>query len=549
MMDGGFRDLAERIRRLTRADHAVPNLAACDACSLDHNIRKIFKELDNVADHMTLALERQSLHESLIANSSDAIVIKTLNGTITGWNPAATEVFGYTEAEMIGQPIGPLIPEDRLEEEREILAKISRGEPIQNYQTVRRRKNGELFPVAVTLSPIRDTAGTVIGASKIARDISEAMRAADALKRAEERYELVLQGTSLGIWDRDVKNNHMFLSPRLRSIVGTWSFDEANLQDSFIARVHPDDRQKVENRLRAHLQDRSNFDMEYRLRVSRGEYVWIHASRKTVWDEHGTITRMAGSVEDISARKRLENELLEMVEKLKKTNKDLDEFAYAASHDLKAPLRVIDNASQWLMEDLEPHLTPDTRDNMALLRNRVGRMEKLLDDLLEYSRIGRTQDERFRELVTGCDLLENILSLLSPKPGFTVRADAGFAAMKVTRMPLQQVLMNLIGNAIKHHDKPAGTISLDVQDEGHMVAFTVTDDGPGISEQFHEKIFEMFRTLKPRDQVEGSGMGLAMVRKNVEMLGGAIALDSNPGQGCKFRFTWPKSQFVSQVEA
>jgi len=223
-------------------------------------------------------------------------------------------------------------------------------------------------------------------------------------------------------------------------------------------------------------------------------------------------------------------------------NAELQEFAYAAAHDLKAPLRVIDNASKWLEEDLQEHLTDETREIMNMLRGRVRRMERLLDDLLEYSRIGRTADERFGETITGKALMANILALLAPRDSFTIEVSSRFARIRVNRMPLQQILMNLIGNAIKHHNKQSGCIQVAVADSGSFYAFTVKDDGPGIDERFHDQIFKIFQTLRPRDQVEGSGMGLALVRKNVEVFGGALSLESSEGNGSTFRFTWPKLQ-------
>jgi signal transduction histidine kinase len=125
---------------------------------------------------------------------------------------------------------------------------------------------------------------------------------------------------------------------------------------------------------------------------------------------------------------------------------------------------------------------------------------------------------------------------------FTVSVSAGFRGIQVCRMPLQQIFMNLIGNAIKHHDKGSGSIQVTVRDDGDCYAFEVIDDGPGIPAQFHDQIFKMFQTLKPRDRVEGSGMGLAMVRKNIEVFGGALQMESAEGQGSLFRFTWPKRQ-------
>jgi signal transduction histidine kinase len=167
-------------------------------------------------------------------------------------------------------------------------------------------------------------------------------------------------------------------------------------------------------------------------------------------------------------------------------------------------------------------------------------METLLDDLLAYSRAGRQRHPV--ERVDTAALIHNVTDMLAPPPHFTVKVLQPMPVMRVERIPLETVFRNLIGNAIKHHHHPAeGVVEISAQEQENFVEFAVTDNGPGIDPAYHQRIFEMFQTLQPRDQVEGSGVGLAVVKKFVESRGGTIQIESSLGSGATFRFTWPKS--------
>lgn len=227
-----------------------------------------------------------------------------------------------------------------------------------------------------------------------------------------------------------------------------------------------------------------------------------------------------------TARQELEVRVKDRTEKLQqanvdlvRSNKELDNFAYVASHDLKAPLRAIHNLSEWIEEDLGTALEGDAQENMQLLRARVNRLERLLDDLLAYSRAGRTELDVAETSLH--DLVQDIDQLLVPPEGFSITAKTEMGNFKTSVVPLHQVLRNLISNAVKHHDNPSeGSVEVGMREVGELYEFTVTDNGPGIGTDFHEKIFGMFQTLRPRDEVEGSGMGLAIVKKLVEWKGG-----------------------------
>jgi PAS domain S-box-containing protein len=239
-----------------------------------------------------------------------------------------------------------------------------------------------------------------------------------------------------------------------------------------------------------------------------------------------------------SSEERLERHVEERTLELARSNRELDQFAYVASHDLKAPLRGIAQLATWISEDGGEQLSPKVQAHLTRLHNRVRRMSNLLDDLLTFSRAGRIHHQP--EQVETAALLRDIVETLSPPAGFTIEICEPLPVLHTERIPLEIVLRNLIGNAIKHHDRADGRVTISAQEAETWHEFAVTDDGPGIDPQFHERIFEMFETLQPRDKVEGSGMGLAIVRRIVESRGGVITLVSAPGEGATFCFTWPK---------
>ncbi len=247
-----------------------------------------------------------------------------------------------------------------------------------------------------------------------------------------------------------------------------------------------------------------------------------------------------GIIRDVSDRRKADAERERLVAALQRSNEELDDFAYVASHDLKAPLRVIDNAAGWLEEDLEEQLTGENRSNMDLLRGRVRRMERLLDDLLEHSRIGRKLDQRAGEIVNGASLVSDAIALAGGSGEHRFDVDPGFAGVQLPRMPLQQIFHNLISNAIKHGGAASLNLEIGLVEKAGAFEFWVRDDGQGVEPQYHERIVQLFTTLRPRDQVEGSGMGLAIVCKHIKVANGSFSIVSDKGKGFAFHFTWPK---------
>jgi signal transduction histidine kinase len=254
---------------------------------------------------------------------------------------------------------------------------------------------------------------------------------------------------------------------------------------------------------------------------------------------------------DITARKQaevalqtfnatLEQQVAARTAELERSNRELDQFAYIASHDLKAPLRAIDYLAAWIADDAQGTLPPTSQEHLTKLRARTKRLELLLTDLLTYARVGHSRQAGVR-VDTAAVVRQQIEHLALP-PGFTIHVPDGLPIFIGERVPLETVFRNLLGNSVKHHHQPeTGMVQITAQDLGAWLAFTVSDNGPGIDPTHHTRIFEMFQTLKPRDDVEGSGLGLAFVKRAVEARGGTIQVESSIGQGTTFRFTWPKT--------
>jgi signal transduction histidine kinase len=242
----------------------------------------------------------------------------------------------------------------------------------------------------------------------------------------------------------------------------------------------------------------------------------------------------------VLARHQLEEraeQLSRLTRDLERSNRELDQFAYVASHDLKAPLRGIANLTQWIEEDLGDRVTGESREHMQLLKGRVNRMEALIDGILAYSRAGRVQEKP--EPVDVGKLLADAIELLAPSATTAVVVGPGMPVLETERVPLQQVFMNLLGNALKFTGQEGARIEVSVAREGDVDRFAVADNGPGIAPQYRERIWQIFQTLAPRDRVEGTGIGLSVVRKIVEARGGRTWLESEVGRGTTFYFTWP----------
>lgn len=243
--------------------------------------------------------------------------------------------------------------------------------------------------------------------------------------------------------------------------------------------------------------------------------------------------------QDISVQKENEKKLKESLVALEKANKELDQFAYIVSHDLKAPLRAISNLTEWIVEDLG-QVPEEVETQIKLLKGRVHRMENLINGILSYSRVGRQKIET--SIVNTKELVKDIIDNLAVTDRITFKINPLLPILETEQITLQQVFSNLISNAVKYHDKEKGKVEVNCIENDLYVEFMVSDDGPGIPEEFHEKIFGIFQTIESRDTKESTGIGLSIVKKIIEEKGGKIWIESKEGQGSTFHFTWPKNK-------
>ncbi len=264
----------------------------------------------------------------------------------------------------------------------------------------------------------------------------------------------------------------------------------------------------------------------------------LNLENKQQASEEHTLINVIDVIKKESARRKIaEDQLKRNLRNLEKINKDLDQFAYVVSHDLKAPLRAIASLAEWIEEDSIDRITPETQRNLQLLRGRVMRMENLIHGILAYTKAGKIKSEA--QVINTAAFINEVVDILNPPPSIKVELEGEWPDIETDTIRFHQVLSNLISNAIKYIDKPKGLIRINNVTLEECCQITIEDNGPGIEEEYHQKIFQLFQTLYTRDEVESTGIGLSIVKKIIEEQGGKIWVDSVPGKGTSFTFTWP----------
>ncbi len=297
--------------------------------------------------------------------------------------------------------------------------------------------------------------------------------------------------------------------------------------------VHPEDRAEQKKYFSDLVAYGKDFECTYRIVRADGEIRWLTDRGFLLEDDCGSFSVLGGITRDVTAEREQEAEL-------ERSNHELMQFAYVASHDLKAPMNGIVNVLNWVEEDLENNDYGNLKGNLSLIKSRAKRMVNLLEDLLHYSRLGSG--------VSNLDRIEvkkeifDTFSIVRMGDSFSLELLFDDYVVYGPHTLFDLVFRNLLSNAIKHHDKPCGKISVSCMEKNDSLEFAISDDGPGIEPKYHEKIFGMLQKLDSRDKIDGSGMGLALVTRVIEMHGGYLRVESDPSvrRGTTFRFSWPK---------
>jgi PAS domain S-box-containing protein len=471
--------------------------------------------------------------------SIDLLATGNFAGYFTRLNPSFERVLGFTNAELMAQPFSNFVHPDDLQHTIAGASGLSTGTEAIDFENRYRCKDGSYRWLSWTATPSMESNSWYA----VARDITERKRVeaeleqiAAALRASEWKFSAIfnqtfeyiglisLNGILLEI-NRSALDSLAHLGyAQYAEIIGTefWETPWWGHSPQLQAQLKTAIAQAAKGQF---------INYQFQFPSPSGGQMTLDFSLKPVFNEIGRVVSIVAEGHDITDLKQIQAALEER-------NQDLDSFVHIVSHDLKAPLRAVSNLSQWIEEDLQGELFTEIQPQMLLLRSRVDRMSATIDGLLDYARIGRSEDKI--ELVSVAQLLAETIDSIAPPPTFSISIAPNLPTLNTKRLFLSQVFANLIGNGIRHHDRSDGSIQISYQECGDFYEFGIADDGPGIAPENHDKIFTIFQAVNPQNSPDSTGIGLAIVKKIIETEGGTIRLESELGQGTMFYFTWKR---------
>jgi PAS domain S-box-containing protein len=461
--------------------------------------------------------------ERILNMSQDLICIAGMDGYFKYVNPAWTHILGYTSEELLSKPFLSFIhPDDHKRNDDEV-TNLDRGINTQDFENRYVHKNGSIRTISWTAAPLKDANVMYC----IGRDITDRKRAEKELDRL---FSVSVDMIAIAGFDGYFKR----VNPAWERALG--HSPDHILSKPFVEFVHPEDREATIAEASKIAQGVETLRFENRYRCKDGSYRWLAWTAIPVVDE-GLMYCVA---RDITERKRAEEALRKAVADLKRSNEELQQFAYVASHDLQEPLRAVASFTQLLSERYKGKLDKDADEFIAFAVGGANRMQTLINDLLSYSRLetrGKppeptdSHDALGQALANLGTAIRESVALVTNDELPKVLADEG---------QLVQLFQNLIGNAVKFHGKEPPRVHVSAALQGREWLFSVRDNGIGIAQEYQERIFSIFQRLHSREEYPGTGIGLALCKRIVERHGGTIRVESEPGSGSTFFFTLPK---------
>ena len=483
---------------------------------------------------LALLEEKQSLLAAIVNFSEDAIISKTLDGIITSWNPAAETLFGYTAREAIGRHISLIIPANRLHEEDYIISKISNGKRIRHFETIRVAKSGKNIAISLTISPVKNNKGQVIGASKIARDIG-------AEKKEAEKKSIL---ASIVNYSDDA-----IISKTLDGIITSWNksaerlfgYTEAEAIGQPISVIIPDEQLEEEAFIIAQISRGLNITPFETVRKAKNDQlIPVLVMVSPILDEKGRVVGASKIAHDISDTVAARQERETLYEQVKELNEKKDEFIAMTSHELKTPITSLSGYLQ-LIKKMMP---PDDK-NYKLIDRCYKQVEKLsffINDLLEFTRV---QSGKFSLQLETFNMLSLITEYFESHQDsgchqFRLIAEKDEILVHADPLRIEQVIANLLGNAIKY-SPDGGMVEVTVSEQADFVTVSVKDEGIGIDAAAVEQLFSQFyRAVNASYKIPGLGMGLFIAKQILERHNGSISVRSEIGKGSVFEFRLPK---------
>lgn len=491
---------------------------------------------------------------TIVETSGDAIWSKTLDGTMQTWNASAERIFGYTAAEVIGKPAAVLIPPELQDQEREILDQLRRGLKYQRQETVRLSKDGRRIPVSVSVSPIRDREGNVTGASTILHDISDILAAREQLAREKQLLATTLASIGDGVIATDNLGRVSFLNAEAARLTG-WTDGEARGQPlpAVFRILNETTREPAENPVDKVLRLGTIVGLaNHTVLVAKdGTETPIDDSAAPIRErEGGPLFGVVLVFRDFTEQKNARNEILrlnsdlerrvaERTRELRESIQELETFSYTVAHDLRGPLRAMHRSAEVLLLEHASGLPAEGGDFLRRICESAERMDRLIQDLLAYSRVTRSEIKSVpvEPRLILADLMVQLASEIKERKA-DVRIENHLELVQADPMLLIQVFTNLLSNALKFVPPEADPqVRIRGERNNGAVRIWVEDNGIGIDTRYRERLFRLFERLD--SDYPGTGIGLAIVKRAVERMGGRVGFEPSRDRGSRFWIELP----------